>query len=497
MEKFINKAKDLSLNPVDWFNFYGDFKEIFKNSKTHFYISDTEVGTYNKKNEVMFRLNGYYVEIIKDDFYDIPTGATYTKFMLLTKARFKNNYSVAMNFVLFDLMKFEIPFIRVGVDYYKKITKPTRYGGNAVLLKHWKKDEIKQDYDNSFLNRIYKYDDFTIDPNNTDYNPIINNFYNLYSKFQHEVHPENVKETEIETSLSLVKHIFGDKYEIGLKYLKVLYEFPKQILPIIVLVSEERGTGKTTFLNWMDMIFGENCVAISPDDVARGFNSIYATKNIILIDEAVAEKQATVEKLKSIATAKTISVSQKFVSEYSIPFYGKVILCTNKETDFMKIDNEEIRFFVLKVPVIQKLNTKIEDNLFIEIPKFLKYLTQLPEIDFSKSRMVFTAEEIQSNALYVVKEESKSGLYKELDILFEDFFNNNPELNEFYATPLDIKNKFFLKDNTISANYIRKVIKNEYKLNTEKLQRYSPFDDAAFQTIGTPFIFKKLYFGNL
>jgi hypothetical protein len=138
-----------------------------------------------------------------------------------------------------------------------------------------------------------------------------------------------------------------------------------------------------------------------------------------------------------------------------------------------------------------------EDNLFIEIPKFLKYLTQLPEIDFSKSRMVFTAEEIQSNALYVVKEESKSGLYKELDILFEDFFNNNPELNEFYATPLDIKNKFFLKDNTISANYIRKVIKNEYKLNTEKLQRYSPFDDAAFQTIGTPFIFKKLYFGNL
>jgi len=494
MEKFKNNAKDITLNPVDWFNFYGDFKEIFKNSKNHYFISDTEVGTYKRKQEVIFSLKDIFVTIKEDDHFDIPSGSKYTKFMLLTKVRFKNNYSVAMNYVLFELMKIEIPFIRVGVDYYKKILKPTRYGGKAVLLKHWRKEEIKQDYDANFLNKIYKYDDFTIEPNNVDYNAIINNFYNLYSKFQHEMYSDIVHDTDIPTSLSLVSHIFGNKYDIGLKYLKVLFENPKQILPIIVLVSEERGTGKTTFLNWIDMIFGENCVAISPDDVSRGFNSIYATKNIILIDEAVAEKQATVEKLKSIATAKTISVSQKFVSEYSIPFYGKVILCTNKETDFMKIDNEEIRFFVLKVPTIQKLNTQIETLLFNEIPKFLKYLTQLPDIDFSLSRMVFTVDEIKSDALKIVKEESKSGLYKELEIIFEDYFNNNELIEEFQATPLDIKNRFFSKDNSISANYIRKVLKNEFKLTPDKIKRYSPFNENLTMHIGTPFTFKKIHF---
>jgi hypothetical protein len=494
MDKFKNNAKDMTLNPVEWFNFYGDFKEIFKNSKNHYFISDTEVGTYKKKQEVIFSLKDIFVTIKDDDHFDIPSGAKYTKFMLLTKVRYKNNYSVAMNFVLFDLMKIQIPFIRVGVDYYKKITKPTRYGGNAVLLKHWRKEEIKQDYDANFLNKIYKYDDFTIEPNNVDYSATINSFYNLYSKFQHEIHFDLVKESEIETSLNLIEHIFGNKYEIGLRYLKVLFEYPKQILPIVVLVSEERGTGKTTFLNWMDMIFGENCVSISPDDVARGFNSIYATKNIILIDEAVAEKQATVEKLKSIATAKTISVSQKFVSEYSIPFYGKIILCTNKETDFMKIDNEEIRFFVLKVPTIQKLNTQIETLLFNEIPKFLKYLTQLSDIDFSLSRMVFTADEIKSDALEIVKEESKSGLCKEIDIIVEDYFNNNAKIDEFQATPLDIKNRFFSRDNSISANYIRKVLKNEFKLNPDKIQRYNPFNDTLTSQTGTPFTFKRIHF---
>ena len=45
MDKFKNNAKDMTLNPVEWFNFYGDFKEIFKNSKNHYFISDTEVGT--------------------------------------------------------------------------------------------------------------------------------------------------------------------------------------------------------------------------------------------------------------------------------------------------------------------------------------------------------------------------------------------------------------------------------------------------------------------
>ena len=36
--------------------------------------------------------------------------------------------------------------------------------------------------------------------------------------------------------------------------MKILYEHPTQILPILSLVSNERGTGKTTFLNWQSIL---------------------------------------------------------------------------------------------------------------------------------------------------------------------------------------------------------------------------------------------------
>lgn len=492
MEKFKDQSKSKDINPVDWFNLYGDFKEIFKDSKTHFYKNDKYVSTLDIGNEVIFsdKKNGM-VEVVGDDnYFDFAKTAKITRFMLMTKVRFNGDYHAAMSHIRFFMMKQEIPFIRVGTDYYKVNRKPNRYGGISVQLKSWKKDEIKQDYGSSFLNHIYKYDDFDIVPDNITYCHAQNNYYNLYCQFPHQPEVNLVNGNEIPYSLELMKHIFGDQIDLGLKYMKILYEFPKQILPILSLVSTERGTGKTTFLNWIDMIFGDNTVLISPDDLDRNFNSIYATKNIVMIDETVIEKNKTIERLKSIATAKMISVSQKFVSEYSIPFFGKVILCTNKENDFMRIDEEEVRFWVRKIKPIQKLNTKIEDYLFAEIPKFLKYLLQQPEIDFTKSRMVFTQEEISTESLEKVKTESKSGLYKDIEMLIEDFFNNNEHINEFEATAKDIKERWFLTNNQISLHYLRKVLKDEMKKTPENIKKYYPFGSDQ-RTTGTPFIFKR------
>ena len=269
---------------------------------------------------------------------------------------------------------------------------------------------------------IFKFDDFTILPNNKNFIPVKNNCYNLYSKFSHEESNSDVVLHDIPITLRLLNHIFGAQVDLGIKYLKILYEHPRQILPVLALVSTERETGKTTFLNWIQMIFGENSILISPADLTNSFNSLYATKNIIMVDETVIEKSTSVEKLKFLATAKSISVSQKFVQQYSVPFFGKIIICTNKEKDFMRIDQEEIRFWIRKIKPIQgEKNINIEDDLFIEIPKFLKYLSQQLPIDFKKSRMVFTQEEINTSELEDIKTESKSGLCKELDFLFQHF----------------------------------------------------------------------------
>lgn len=155
----------------------------------------------------------------------------------------------------------------------------------------------------------------------------------------------------------------------------------------------------------------------------------------------------------------------------------------------MRIDEEEVRFWIRKIRPVINLNTNIEIDLFNEIPKFIKFLTQLPEIDKSKSRMIFTMDEIKTEQLTDVKEESRSGLFKDLEILFEDLFANK-SITSFKATPIDIKERFFSKDSRISINYIRKVLKEEMKLKVEKNQKYYPFGEVGINhKIGTPFLF--------
>jgi hypothetical protein len=124
MEKFKDQTKSKEMNPVDWFNLFGYFKEVFKLDKNHFYKNDKEVATVKKQNESIFTLleNGI-IKVNNDDYFDIATNSKCTIFMLFCKVRFKVDYLSAMSFIRFYLMKQDIPYIRVGTDYYKTILK--------------------------------------------------------------------------------------------------------------------------------------------------------------------------------------------------------------------------------------------------------------------------------------------------------------------------------------------------------------------------------------
>ena len=231
---------------------------------------------------------------------------------------------------------------------------------------------------NQDANKIYQFDDFCIVPDNFNYTPVYNNCYNLYCEFRHKS-----VQGRWDWTKKLLDHVFGEQIEQGIRYLQVLYLHPDRMLPILVLVSKERQTGKTTFLNWLNMMFGDNMVLITPEDLINGFNSIYATSNIIAVEETLIEKSITVEKIKSLATGKFISVNQKFVSQFKLPFFGKIIMTSNNEDKFARIDDEEIRFFVRKLGIPKYTNHNIETDLVNEIPAFLNYLETLPPVTIS------------------------------------------------------------------------------------------------------------------
>jgi len=494
MLEFTSAKKRPNQNPIDWFNNYGDMDEIFKNTKKQFFNFNGTV-TYNS---IPFAelIDGRFKILTTDSTLEVVEGELLSPFQLLTITRFNKIWVKALNFVLYDLMKIDFPYVRVGTDYFKIIESEDRYGSKFTHLKAWKESTIKQDYGNNSLDKVSKFTEFVIEPNNINYEWVHGNCYNLYSVFQHHPFNGQVDIKDIPVTFNFMQHIFGEQIDLGFKYIQILYQKPKQILPILTLVSTERETGKTTFINWIQAIFGENTVLINSSDISSTFNSLYATKNIIMVDETVIEKNSAVERLKSIATAKTMTVNQKHISQYSLPFYGKIILCTNKETDFMKIDSEEIRFWVRKINSISGVkNTNIELDLVNEIPKLLAFLNQLEPIVKTESRMYFSQEEIITEALESVKDESRSGLYKEMFIIFQEMFNTSGK-EEIYATLTDLKNAFYRSDSSTSRSYIKKVLTNEFKMKVESFQYYFPLLEEV-NAYGTPYKFERKYFTNI
>jgi len=482
---------NFDMNPVDFWNINRTWDETLLGVKGIKVLDEQLV-------EIKCKVGKVTIPILQDTLTippeaDIPVqkGIALTKFMALALFQFKGNYKAAMADIEYNHLNRDVPYIRVGTDYFKVINKSDRYGLNRSIIKGWRKEEIKQDCGGAdILKSVHLFDDFCIEPDNLDYQLSHNNCYNVYAPFSHKPYHRQVKETDIQVSMKLMGHIFGNQLEHGVKYMKVLYEMPRQKLPVLCLVSSERQTGKTTFINWISMIFGDNFTLINPEDLASNFNSSYATKNIISIDETVLDKAHAIEKLKSIATANSMSVNQKFVANYSLPFFGKVIICTNKEKDFMKIDEEEIRFWIRRISSIQAINTNIENELRDEIPKFLKYLMQEPKVDTSRSRMVFTPDEIHNEHLESVKVESYSGLRKDLMIYLQDHFNENQEATEMFATSSDIKMKWFERDSRITPHYITKVIKDEMGVNVCKNTAYVPLNgDPMIKKHGRAFHF--------
>jgi len=497
------KPSWLEQNPVDYYNLNHreDALELLlrKNKKLILKGDDIVIKIDTKKEQTFMKKEGVFFEVVHENNMGLQEDFKYSPFQILMKFAFNNNFKSAFLYVGLTYMDMNFPYVRVGVKYFKSAHKVDRFGIDREELLVWSKDEIKQDYGKEMLARVSTYDDFIIEPNNEKHQKAVRGYYNLYSPFPHsqkkfdiEKHPDKIK-----WSMILMNHIFGSQIELGLRYLKVLYEKPKQALPILVLTSEERSTGKSTFVDWLSIMFGGNMVIINPQDIGSSFNSSYATKNIIAIEESRFDSIQTTEKLKALATQKTLLVNTKFVTPYNTPFYGKLIITSNDETKFSKVDEAEIRYWVRKIPTLEGIaNHGILEDLTKEIPCFLHHLSQQAEIDYTQSRQVFTAQEIETEALTIVKKESKESLQKDIEIFLDDFCSNNPHVEEVHFIPTDIKNAWFKHNNSISANYVTKIIKDRMKLERVDVRsRYEPTLAPEETTkIGMYYKFKNSYY---
>lgn len=368
-------------------------------------------------------------------------------------------------------------YIRIGTSYYKTVKKPLVSGDFIVMLLPWSVECIKQDHTKGFLSGIPKYDGFCFVPSHLNYQRIVGNFYNRYYPFGHEP-----KEGKPVKTLSYLSHIFGEQLEYGLDYLKLLLERPTQVLPILCLVSTERNTGKTTFLNLMKAVFGDNMTINTNEDFRSNFNSEWAHKVIIGVDETFLERKEDSERLKNLSTATFYKAEAKGQDRQEIEFFGKFILCSNNEDNFVQIDAGETRYWVRKVPTLIKENQNLLSELKQEIPYLIHYLQNRLLSTQRQSRMWFTAAQTETVALKKIIRQNRNKLETEIAGLLLTIMDGK-ELAEIKFCVGDVQdwlNRKSIRNHDTIA--IRRVLQHVWSLrpsgNSNSYTRYSLAGDG-------------------
>lgn len=359
-------------------------------------------------------------------------------------------------------MNLDIPYIRVGTSYFKIIDKPLISGDKVKVMVRWNRETIISDHGKSYLNNVLKLDGFCCIPNHFGYAQIVGDFYNTYHELPMKPIDKEFSLEELEklipNSLQFMHHIFGEQMELGLDYIKLLYEKPTQTLPILCLVSKERSTGKSSFIKWMKAIFGMNMTYIKGNSFGSQFNSDWASMLIVAIDEVFFDKKEITERLKYLSTTDKDKVEAKGKDRQEIEFFAKFILCSNNEDNFIQIDEEEIRFWIRKIRSIPSEDAFFLKKLHKEIPYFLRFLQMRKYFSEQKTRMWFKPEQIMTASLLKLVNRNKSELLI-LELLHECF--EKMDEDELKVAPNDLYILLRKQNNriSISANEIRNILK--------------------------------------
>jgi hypothetical protein len=303
-------------------------------------------------------------------------------------------------------------YVRIGTTYFKRTKKG---------LKDWSRQAILDDFGKDFLKGVPKYDGFCNEPDHLNYKSEIEGELNMYKALNHKPCAGSWKTIE-----GFMRHVFGDQYELGLDYIQLLYMKPKQLMPILCLVSEERGTGKTTFGYFLNWIFQGNATKLNQKQLSTEFNASYADKLVCFIDESKISSVNILEGLKDLATSKTIPLRKMRADHVDVDFYCKFLLMSNHTDTFVKIDQQEVRYWIRVLKPSENFCPTFEEDLQDEIPAFLHFLMNremsVPE---KQTRMWFSADQIKTDALESLKNASISSEAKDLVQWLHDLCADN------------------------------------------------------------------------
>ena len=365
-------------------------------------------------------------------------------------------------------------FIRIRDDYYKIVKRPDKSGKLYKDLLRLSKTTITDDYTKGVLKYINKYDDFTLVASHINYQQVINGFYNQYHEVTHK--PTQGDYVNI---FHILTHIFGESHiDFILDYIQILYTNPNQCLPIILIESEEKNTGKTTFSNLLYWIFQFNAMKLGNGDLHSDFSGFWLQRLLLIVDETSLEKQGVTQMLKRLSTetGKVIS-NEKNKAQREVDFIGKFVMLSNDAGKALPIERGDPRWAVFKASTFAEKGYKddpqISQKIQQEIPAFLHFLMNRTIIHPLKSRMYFDPEVYRTSQLMLYYDNSISLVAQAIRQLVKDTFAMFPDETELRFSITNIMDELKGNIRFLEKEKVRKALDIELKIKqSEKKARY-------------------------
>jgi len=255
-----------------------------------------------------------------------------------------------------------------------------------------------------------------------------NNMYNTFKLPDCTIEPGEWPMTKI-----LIKHIFGEKFELGLEYYWCLRHRPSRALPALCLVGDE-DAGKTTIAQHLEMCF-RNTTEIDTSRLLQDENNYVQGHQIIVVEESSANNgkqgdgKKISDKIKILVTAcgSRIPFKKLYDNATTVDYFGHIVLLTNDITP-VEMKGEATRFWVREIKKPEK-HERFVERLGEELGHFLWYLDNefKPTRTESKERLWFHPSEYYTLAKERAKTESNTVIYRRIKDSLLEWFRDNPD----------------------------------------------------------------------
>ena len=329
-----------------------------------------------------------------------------------------------------DIIANGYEFARIGGVYY-------RIADGSP--KKWQQKEVHRNLGKDWERKVLYLDGgFTHIPDNVNYRQQVDNCWNL----QKPTPQYEVKTDHCNTILKLVSHIakLSSTADVLLDYLQIAYKNPAQKLPVVVLTSKEQGTGKSTFFQLINLMFGGNTFIGAVDDISGNFTAGWAHSQMICLEESSTDRKAQNDRIKYLTTTTQIKYEPKGVDPIMTPFFGKILIANNNEDSPVYLQDTDQRYMVLRVDKVAEYNPALMTEIKEEMGFFLQWITTQRELTTeNKSRLWFEQSIIETDATVAAKEAARPIAEIVIDAMKVCVKSDYPDTMELAVRPASVK----------------------------------------------------------